>query len=264
MKIFLITLSTGDVALVVNQQVIYSQESNDVGESPADVAEKLSMATGYPVSHVNITPHNFNDWTWSDIIDQMVQRTMQRDDEVLRIRLTADMTYQMQGLHADELKQRMLNLFHLGRDLQNQQDGFETKIIDSQVKVNVMADGERALIDVLPHEATNDYELHETATSVWIKVQNTAIHIQNQLNAVSISAGVYGIPFSLVDKSPMVVNFDDCERMLLEEADLTYESLQKWASDHAVADIDSLSYAARAQLVGEFLNSHHHSGSKSS
>lgn len=66
----LVTMTTGDVGLIVNQTVVMTSDPVFPEDgNVAEVAARLAQVLGVPLETIGTEPPRDSDWTWEDVVE---------------------------------------------------------------------------------------------------------------------------------------------------------------------------------------------------
>ena len=89
MSLQLITTPTGEVALVVNNQIIIDGEAEDASAKLAEqTAERLAVALNEPLQVIQVEP-TAADWTWDALLSQMLTSAASQERSSAEVAVTA-------------------------------------------------------------------------------------------------------------------------------------------------------------------------------
>lgn len=68
-EIFVVQLSNGDSALIVNDDLVYSLDSNEEGVTPLELGHSFADALGLKPLFLTMNTPPDSDWNWRDVIE---------------------------------------------------------------------------------------------------------------------------------------------------------------------------------------------------
>lgn len=256
MKIIVITTNTNDVGVFLNGSKLVTLESDQVGTSPVELAENLARIMGFGIEHVPVTLKDTACWTWEEVLEGLSEPLSPGDVDLQhKLRLTVECSYTLNGMEPSSLKTNLIDLINHGYQNGLITGNSEAEINSMSVVVESMCDEPRALEEVYPADAPNDYRMVDSANRLWIQVQNVAVHIKQNPDSVTVELGPYGIPLSLMKANQVTTSFEDVEKMLFDEVGIDIVDLVAWSGE-GLAKIENMSYRERAKLIAEYTNAH--------
>lgn len=258
MKIQVITLSTGDVATFVNGRVLITLESDQEGQSPMDVAERLAKIFQCGVQYIYMEPPIIAHWNWDDVITLQNSEAAKSycEPSYQRIRLTIDVGVVLNSAGIDEVCEYFQQFAHSGYANGLFTGNTDAEVDNITVSVIPVAPEDRALVEMEPNQANNDYVLAPEAKSVWIKVQNTVLHIQQQIHMVRVDVHAHGIDNIA---NMMEHHFIDSEEAHLTDIGINDSTvIADWMMNENFINFFNLSFRGREQSIQDYVKAHSH------